>query len=1068
MSKYIVPEKYQNCIYSDIVKDLDSALSALEGKKAFDRMDGIPIFFDCLGEIERNAEALCIYSEYLKNNNITEISGITQDDFLVISARLYQKSLEIISDAKEQGLVFSPEQIFRYRLYSAINFYASRRHAISTAICQKLEADLKDLTIDSGPIFSFYEIIILLMQPKYYKKCVEKCDIALSGIKQKISYSQDLSSKDFIPLPFLGVAIQEIKQFVESIQEGDLVIARRTVGKIKDQAIILDKLGFTEISFILFKISFAINHLADFSLWRLKEVLPYETKENQIKVVAFIRQKTGIGQYFLFNSQFKAIFEDRILQKENHQILSMPTGAGKTLLAHLLILKQLLLRPSPRSKIIYLVPTRALAHEKLSEFEEFFSKKGMDYRVCKITGEILIESEEVLEKNDILIMTQEKFDILMREENFFGFPIDSIISDEFHNVYLDYRGIRLQLSLERFKRNPQNKETKLFLISAILPIIDQENISRWLYPEDNEFSVIFQTDWQPTFTRRGYFDFLEESTNSQWNIQFNDGRTLRIPAPPKKIQLNWINKASAYVAAQLSQDDQVYLYSSYRMGILDRAEDVAKYLEKINITYIDHEKKQESLKKIKKIIGPNHQFVSLFEKGVAVHHGHLPLAIRNIIENAISNKAVPVVCSTSTLAQGVNLPIKSIVIPKPQSRKELMEMGLFLNLIGRAGRPGKTEEGQVVLLTSKKQKKGYPDFPKSVLDKFLTAKSNDISENLSPVKFIKKFRETDPTELEEHLIAEYQVLLGVLEAMLLATIAEDIFDDLKGEALVNAIAIGSKNEEFLGFVRSLLSEIENRFVDEYGIVTRDGEKLKIVPKGRIIYQSGFSPATSLNSVKWLKTEIHLLNEMDRIEYDLNRSEFYKIWIGLMTIIMTSPEGQVIQGEKYRKTYKRGLWALDLWAKGTRIEVIAKKCYTPEGSDQGDVLEALSDVDGNLNGFVAWGLSAMSKWVHLLDLPNAEKHEKQLFNLSKNVWFGANQILPMKMMKTDESKRLLREDVLTLAYEIQNRRIPNFVNNPLLLRNSEVQLKIKEISELKIDGNDVLENLLKIYNISPTR
>jgi hypothetical protein len=1054
MSQYIVPEKYQNFIYSDIVKDLDSALYALDGKTREERSKiGIPNFFEHLQEIERNAEALCIYSEYLKNNSIIEISGFNQDDFLVISARLYQKALEIIADAEEKGVDIAPQQIFRYRLYSAINFYASRRHAISTAISQKLTVNIENFKMASEPIFWFYEIIIDLLSPAKYKLCIEKCDVAIQKIKQKISESHDIHSEDLVTLPFLGVSIKTIKNFVESIQEGNLILARKSMKKLKEHAIIFDKLGFTEISYILFKLSYAINHLSDFSLWRLREVLPYETNEQKLKVDHFIRQKTQIGQYFLFNSQYKAIFENKILQKDHHQILSMPTGAGKTLLAHLLILKELLLRPSPQSKIIYLVPTRALAHEKLSEFEEFFSKKGMDYRVCKITGEILIESQEVLEKNDILIMTQEKFDILMREENFFGFSIDSIISDEFHNVYIDYRGIRLQLSLERFKRNSQNKKTKIFLISAILPKIDQENISRWLYPEDESLQVVFQTEWQPTFTRRGYFDFIAESQDSHWHIQFNDGRTLKFEAPSEKIRRDGINKASAYIAAQLSQEDQVYLYSSYRMGILDRAEDVAHFIEKFDIKYINQEKKREAIKNIKKIIGKN-KFVDLFEKGIAVHHGHLPLAIRSIVESAISAKAVPVVCATSTLAQGVNLPIKSIIIPKPQSRENLMELGFFLNLIGRAGRPGKTDEGQVVLLTSKKKKKGYPDFPKEVLDTFLNAKSDDITENLSPVNFIKKYRESNQTGL-----AEYVVLLGVLESMLLAVIVENIFDNLRDEKLINAITIGNKNVEFRGFVCSLLIEIENRFENEYEVVIQDGEKLKVTPKGRIIYQSGFSPSTSLNSTKWLKTQIHLLHDLKRINYDLYNSDFWGIWLEILTHIMTTPEGQVIQGKNYKKTYKRGLWALNLWAKEMRIEEIANKCYNE------DVLEALSDVDGNLNGFAAWGLSAMSKWVHLLEIPDADEHEKQLFNLSKYVWFGVNHSSPMRLMKKDDSKRLLREDVLTLTSGIQYRRIPNFINDPELLRDPIVQSKIKGVPQLKVDGDEVLKNLMKIYEIT---
>jgi superfamily II DNA/RNA helicase len=1049
MSDYFVPDKYKELNYPDLIHELDTANHFLEQKISDEQYEnGVQNFYQILIKLEKNAEALCIYSEYVKNQETIEHPRFSSDDLLVISARLYQKTLEIIEDAQKKGISISQENIFRYQLYSALSFFACRRHAISAAISRKMEEEIKGISSDSSEIElrSFYEIIISLMKLEY-DTCDKRCALELDQIKQKITTIDEVYSGSSIILPFLGVGIQSIQKFTHSITKGDLEEAKKSVNKLRDQGIIFDKFGYTELSYVFFKLSFSIKHLIDFSIWHLREILPYSSKDNQDKVNIFIQEKISEGKFFLFNSQYKALFEDKILSKEHHQILSMPTGAGKTLLAQLLLFKELLKRKDPSSKVIYIVPTRVLAHEKLKEFEEIFLSNGLNYSVCKMTGEIILESSDVVKNNDILIMTQEKFDMLMRE-NFFDYPISTVISDEFHNVFQNYRGLRLQLSLVRFKQNKKNRESKIFLISAILPKIDQENISRWLYPDDNTKSVVFETDWQPTFTRRGYFDFLKEVKSSKWDIHFNDGITLKIDAPQSTLKSNAISQAAAYIAVQLCQFDQVYLYSHEKQGLFSKANNALIFLEDISIPYVNLDKRAEYLKKIKRIIG-THKFTELFEAGVAIHYGSLPLVIRGIVEDAIKEKAVPIVIATSTLAQGVNLPVKTIIISKPQLGREIMDFGSFLNLIGRAGRPYKTEEGQIILLNSPIHK-GRHSFTLEEIQKYLDIQSSNIPENVSPILLLKKLEAEGKTNSKDYLS-----LNGVFESLMLAVIAEELFDDIANEDMIDAITFSSKQMDFRNFTADLLKDCESRFIESYGVAIREDNKIKISKKGWIIYQSGFSPASSLTSINWLKINNSLLREFTRIKYDVTVFEFGAIWRSLLIQLFSTTEGQQIFGERVEEPW---IWGSLSWIRGEKIEIIASRGY------HGDILEALSDMEGNLTGFIAWGLYAMSKWVKLSEYQYSHEMEKQLINLANFVWYGANSPLVIRMMKEDTSRHILRDDAIILARYIEEEKLPNFIGNPTHLQNKKVQQFITKIPEFKIEGNDVLKSLKLIYKI----
>ncbi len=104
----------------------------------------------------------------------------------------------------------------------------------------------------------------------------------------------------------------------------------------------------------------------------------------------------------------------------------------------------------------------------------------------------------------------------------------------------------------------------------------------------------------------------------------------------------------------------------------------------------------------------------LLARGIAVHHGKLPPPIARQLKRLIDRGRVRVIIATSTLSEGVNIPVNYILIPsvfRGQTRFELQE---FSNLIGRAGRPGVATEGHALVVLaedagSKRQRGGYEE-----------------------------------------------------------------------------------------------------------------------------------------------------------------------------------------------------------------------------------------------------------------------------------------------------------------------------------------------------------------------
>lgn len=168
------------------------------------------------------------------------------------------------------------------------------------------------------------------------------------------------------------------------------------------------------------------------------------------------------------------LFED-----DKNQIVCTPTGSGKTLVAELAMLNTIL---NKKKRVIYIVPLKALASEKYKEFKEIY---GNDFRVRISIGEL--QNEIYNYDYDILILTAEKFDSLLRHNKKVVENLGLIIADEIHLINDERRGPTLEIILSIFKS--KYKDVRLIGLSATIG--NAKELAKWLEAK------LIEDDWRP-------------------------------------------------------------------------------------------------------------------------------------------------------------------------------------------------------------------------------------------------------------------------------------------------------------------------------------------------------------------------------------------------------------------------------------------------------------------------------------------------------------------------------------------------------------------------------------------
>lgn len=409
----------------------------------------------------------------------------------------------------------------------------------------------------------------------------------------------------------------------------------------------------------------------------------------------------------------------------NNIVLASPTASGKTLIAELCALKHVL---DNNGKVIYLSPLRALASEKFEEFKKYTSIKKVDGTKISVgisTGDF-DSADNWLERYDIIVTTNEKADSLLRHRAKWMDNISAVIADEVHLLNEAERGPTLEIVIARLLQ--VNPSIQILALSATINNVDE--IAGWL----NAKYIV--TSWRPID--------LKEGVILQDEIQYKDGGSRKIGQDTRLTIIN-------LVLDTIRNGGQALIFSSTRKNAAAAAKNVAIHMNKVLVPKRGSKIVKQSLeeqtratleKEAKKILEAgertqlSEELANLVRSATAYHHAGLTGAHRKIIEDAFKERKIKVLTATPTLAWGVNLPARTVIIQDYRR----FEAGLgnypisvldYKQMAGRAGRPKYDKFGESVLIAKTADEADY------LMEGYVLAKPERIWSRLAVEKIIR-------------------------------------------------------------------------------------------------------------------------------------------------------------------------------------------------------------------------------------------------------------------------------------------------------------------------------------------
>ena len=394
-------------------------------------------------------------------------------------------------------------------------------------------------------------------------------------------------------------------------------------------------------------------------------------------------------------------------------VIQMPTSAGKTKSTELIIRSSFM---SGRSNVaIIIAPFKALCNE--IETDLYYAFKGEEgIFVDQINDVLTTDDLEIFkEKNNkhIIILTPEKFYYLLIHNNNFTTQIGLVIFDEGHQFDSKVRGITYELLITELK-SLLPEHCQYILISAVISNAIQ--ISDWLCKDSKSIS---SKNTLPTERNIGIVNFeykngkISFRNNKSFNEEYFVPRVIEIKELPKfgrekKIRLfpDKENPQSIgfYLALKLSDTSTVAIYCAQKKSIPTILELICDYYKRDPSALLpkhDEDAVRRIAFQILKNLGIDNYLYKCSLFAIYAHHADLPHGLRMSIEDYLHKEKISFVICSTTLSQGINLPIKYMFITSTQQNEDKISVRDFHNLIGRVGRAGKLTEGSIIFTNPK-------------------------------------------------------------------------------------------------------------------------------------------------------------------------------------------------------------------------------------------------------------------------------------------------------------------------------------------------------------------------------
>lgn len=316
-------------------------------------------------------------------------------------------------------------------------------------------------------------------------------------------------------------------------------------------------------------------------------------------------------------------------------LLSVPTAAGKTLIAELCMLKSIL---QNNGRCLYIAPLKALVNEKYDDFTKKYSP--LNIAIGSASSDTATP-DTMLSRQQILVATAEKVDALLRARA--RWLIDSlsvVVIDEIHFINDSSRGPTLEILTARIRQ--LNPHAQIIALSAT--VNNAKSIAQWLNAQ------LVTSNWRPIPLREGVY--MNEE------IQF-------LNAPTREIKETAAPDIAKLTADTIKSKGQVLVFVNSRKSSQAASREICGSVAKL----LTAEEKKELTKIADDIVGSAsgatkvcRQLGDIIKHGTAFHHAGLKPEQRKLIEQNFKNNLIKVICSTPTLAAGVNLPARRVIL----------------------------------------------------------------------------------------------------------------------------------------------------------------------------------------------------------------------------------------------------------------------------------------------------------------------------------------------------------------------------------------------------------------------
>ncbi|WP_417900105.1 DEAD/DEAH box helicase [Bacillus haimaensis] len=579
------------------------------------------------------------------------------------------------------------ENRHNYSLYfilaSSLAYYGAQQYSKSFTI-------LKDIDFDTN----ISKLISCILKRKYSELHSTIINIILSDDYSDLNISVLKDDKDRDEKIYTYLIAKSLSMLLEYFYSGEKVWLSRSIEVVEDllKLVIIDKDPGMWWVIRLFKL--IISGYEKNSLWgTIPPLIGAGGGVVSDYILSMAFQSKPVVE--LFKAQQEAL--PKVLNQDG-AVVSLPTSSGKTRIAELAILQ--CLNSSPDNVILYLAPFRSLAHEIEDSLTKVFRPMGFEVSHLYGGAQYSKLDELLINETNIIIATPEKAKAIIRNNSDVKAKIKLVIIDEGHLIGSNNRYTMNEIFIEELRFYLNNNNGKMILLSAVLP--NGKLIAKWI-SGDSE-AIITSSNHTLSKQRFGLLFFRGNNVSLKWkgdlesfNHNFIEPFVIQRPRSKYNFPSNK-KEAIAATALRLSEIGSVLIFVARQNMVLSQAREVLISMRDNNTHEWTNLSDWEAfLLACEEAYGKDSDLKKYAQFGIVCHHSGLATEVRTTMERLMRNGNPKVIIATTTLGQGVNIGVYSVIFANVWLNDGLkITTNDFWNIAGRAGRTFVDSEGKIL------------------------------------------------------------------------------------------------------------------------------------------------------------------------------------------------------------------------------------------------------------------------------------------------------------------------------------------------------------------------------------